>query len=460
MEETASAPPHGKKPSSKPRNAKQLPAELLLLTEKDTECFVCKEEADPNPKSETYGTLFTTLQEVKSKAEGTTPQEVWEAHKFTVDQLRQLCKRIGVTGTGSLNKYAIRRSIAVYLAYLQKLKDQGLTQVSHDKRMTATICRAVNVVFSESFVHSFQTVNDAKARIDHETSNTHKNFWASAAIAHNDFSLTTQDLEPTIQQNSNSNGVVDPLLAIGDSDDEDDGDEFSQIINPKGNAHLAELATDHEINLLDVDQFETNSFRKMITTLFRIRANMKKDMTVSGTHDNDAWNFVDNSRKAHARFTKLGVYYFYERCEEFPDMDAQMQPFMDPTLKGSSEDDVVEVKEQDSKPSSGKKATEQAVERLMDTLQSSTAQLIAKLGDSKTDRKRYMEEDRKERKRAARDRQFHQQFEIAKLLGDKTKLKELGRELAEARAADEAADAAAEAGVVESVGKTPEDDTD
>jgi hypothetical protein len=52
--------------------------------------------------------------------------------------------------------------------------------------MTSSICRAVNVVFSELFIESFKTVNDIKTRRDHETQNTNKTFWINAALAYND----------------------------------------------------------------------------------------------------------------------------------------------------------------------------------------------------------------------------------------------------------------------------------
>lgn len=62
-------------------------------------------------------------------------------------------------------------------------------------------------------------------------------------------------------------------------------------------------------------------------------------MTVSGTHDSDPWNFIDpamNKIPGGRRLPKVGVLYFYRRCEEFPDVDAAFQPFLDDALKGST----------------------------------------------------------------------------------------------------------------------------
>ena len=63
---------------------------------------------------------------------------------------------------------------------------------------------------------------------------------------------------------------------------------------------------------------------------------MKKNMSQSGTHDNDAWNFVEVAMNGFSGFTKAAVYYFYMRCEAVPDVDAVFQPFLDASLKGSS----------------------------------------------------------------------------------------------------------------------------
>jgi hypothetical protein len=65
---------------------------------------------------------------------------------------------------------------------------------------------------------------------------------------------------------------------------------------------------------------------------------MKDNMTVSGTHNSDPWNFVDIANKIPGgrRLPKVGVLYFYRRCEEFPDVDAAFQTFLDDSLKGST----------------------------------------------------------------------------------------------------------------------------
>ena len=59
-------------------------------------------------------------------------------------------------------------------------------------------------------------------------------------------------------------------------------------------------------------------------------------MTKSGTHDNDAFNFVQVAMWEFHGFTSIAVHYFYTRCKEHMDIDCIFQPTMDESLKGNS----------------------------------------------------------------------------------------------------------------------------
>ena len=59
-------------------------------------------------------------------------------------------------------------------------------------------------------------------------------------------------------------------------------------------------------------------------------------MTKSGTHDNDAFYFVQVAMQEFHGFTPIAVYYFYTRWEEHLDIDSIFQPTMDESLKGNS----------------------------------------------------------------------------------------------------------------------------
>ena len=59
-------------------------------------------------------------------------------------------------------------------------------------------------------------------------------------------------------------------------------------------------------------------------------------MTKSGTHDNDAFNFVQVAMQEFHGFTSIAVYYFYTRCKEHSDIASIFQLTMDESLKGNS----------------------------------------------------------------------------------------------------------------------------
>ena len=59
-------------------------------------------------------------------------------------------------------------------------------------------------------------------------------------------------------------------------------------------------------------------------------------MKKSGTHDNNAFNFVQVAIQEFHGFTPIAVYYFYTRCEEHSDIDSIFQLTMDESLKGNS----------------------------------------------------------------------------------------------------------------------------
>lgn len=93
---------------------------------------------------------------------------------------------------------------------------------------------------------------------------------------------------------------------------------------------------------MEVNQFDTDAFRKKIHDLFKIRRIMKENMTISGTHDNEPWNFVESAMVRsglRGGFTKIAVYYFYKRCDLCDGIDAVFQPLGDTTRLGDYSSD-------------------------------------------------------------------------------------------------------------------------
>ena len=82
------------------------------------------------------------------------------------------------------------------------------------------------MVFSESFVNDMKTVNDRKTRIDHETGNTHKNFWICATLAYNN----QQDNNVVLMVSKVVNDTFDMEAAVATEFDTDATDDDSSKV--------------------------------------------------------------------------------------------------------------------------------------------------------------------------------------------------------------------------------------
>ena len=164
--------------SKKAHNVKLLPPALAALTAQDHEKFVIVLENDPNPKSTTYSVEFRVVSSIKLSTENDLDaNKSFDIQERNIDQIRQMCRNLGVVNIGCANKFHCRRAIAGHsIDYMKALRQEhGLAPSSQAARIPSTICRAVNVIFSSSYIEDFLTVNNRKARVDHETRNTYCN---------------------------------------------------------------------------------------------------------------------------------------------------------------------------------------------------------------------------------------------------------------------------------------------
>ena len=366
------------------------------------------------------------------------PEIVFDLKTLTVDHLRKLCTNVGIANCRSHNKFNCRKALATYFRYQDALETNGLKPTTHASRVTGTICRAVNVVFSAEFIEDFKTVNDRKSRKDHKTQKTYKEFWIRAALAHNSCIGCDSLLV--------SSGPSSAAAAVNSDDSQEDDDNcsaeqpaqlqqdsFCSLIFPPDDVYLLDLSLDTDINLLCVDQFETEAFRKKIMDLFKIRRKIKENMTESGTHDSDPWNFVECAMSGISGFTKIGVYYFYQRCEENIDIDGYFQPFLDLSMRGDTVsllDDEDETEDTGTtNNSSSKRARVSSMSEDIKMLQQHILQqggtILQHLVDAADERTTAAAE----RKSAALDRKkkmkFHARLEVAKALGDTGELRKL-----------------------------------
>jgi hypothetical protein len=63
---------------------------------------------------------------------------------------------------------------------------------------------------------------------------------------------------------------------------------------------------------------------------------MNENMTVSGTHDNEPWNFVASAMTKVLGFTKILVYYFFKQFEACDGIESVFQSFLDAAMVGDT----------------------------------------------------------------------------------------------------------------------------
>ena len=313
------------KPSTKwQRKIKLLPDPIADMTSADSHCLIMSEELDPHSKSKTYGKSMCVVSRVKDI--GQNNDDIVLDH-LTTDQVHLFARNIGVPNLGSKNKFVCHLAIVLHFEFQHQLSSFGLSPTAWENQKTANVCRAVNVIFSKQFIEDLKKVNDRKSQADHESRNTHKHFWIRVAMAYNnrldDDVMDDRSMEHT-------------AVAIPEDNKSTMDDEFATLIVSYNNPVLADLDTNEEVNLAQFEQMEMNAFQKKCLDLFKVRSIMKENMTKSGTHDSDPYNFVEIAMRGFTGLTPISVFYFYKQCDEHPDIDLVFQPFMNDDLKGNS----------------------------------------------------------------------------------------------------------------------------
>ena len=144
-------------------------------------------------------------------------------------------------------------------------------------------------------------------------------------------------------------------------------DEKLLIVNKYNDSNIQEMVDDGNLDLSDVEVMTSDVYKKRFNVLFRIRQKMKENMTRSGEHNSDPWNFVDvamNTIPSGRRFPKVGILYFFRRCEEYPEIDAAFQTFLDESMKGLTADNKTDVVSVDNESEGKKRAKTEKVKRI------------------------------------------------------------------------------------------------
>ena len=181
-------------------------------------------------------------------------------------------------------------------------------------------------------------------------------------------------------------------------------------------------------SLLNVSHLDTQAFKNKITGLFKMRNTIQNNMTVSGTHDNTVWNFLESamSGRGGSGVTKISLYYFFMRCEMIPDIDSHFQPFLHPSLLGDTvsigEDgrstSTVSVTTTDESSARKKSKDNGDSEVFLLEIKQQGKEMLKHLSEASQDRKLTLQATQ-------RNHNFHARLEVAKALGDTEELRKL-----------------------------------
>ena len=79
--------------------------------------------------------------------------ETKDLTKLTLDQLRKLCKNIGIRYVNNCTKFQCRKALCVLANYQEHRERDGTGTISD--KTTGNIIRITNIIFSHEFLDSF-----------------------------------------------------------------------------------------------------------------------------------------------------------------------------------------------------------------------------------------------------------------------------------------------------------------
>jgi hypothetical protein len=115
------------------------------------------------------------------KLEGNDEATTIEISSLNRDQIRKLCKNVGLQYINKCSsKFQCCKALWVLAKYQHGRGRDSIAYSTVSDKMTNNIIRLTNIIvlFSHEFFDSFITLNDNKTRVDHETHDLPKDsFW-------------------------------------------------------------------------------------------------------------------------------------------------------------------------------------------------------------------------------------------------------------------------------------------
>jgi hypothetical protein len=289
--------------ATRKRNTKDLPDSLAYLNESNFR-FKVKgrlEEDNKDPDGEVMVAYGMELED----ADGDGPP--FELNGLTIDQIRKLCRNVGVSYVNKCTKFQCRKALWVLAKFQEQRNHDGGVVVTASKKMTNNLIRLTNIIFSHEFFDSFIKLNDIKTRTNHERNDMPRHFWDDVTESFN-------------------SAVDDDSTAV-------------LIVLPTDDLHYDEV---EGLNLLDFDMMTASAIKKKIMLLIKVRKIVQDNMTLSGEHDSDAYNFMEVAIKkvGAGGLTLVGSYYFFKLCDVHPEVDVTYTVTLDDAIKGNTDDDL------------------------------------------------------------------------------------------------------------------------
>jgi hypothetical protein len=283
---------------AKAKETAKLPFFLQGIDHTDTQKFVCFDEPWSLPDGEIrnapacvgfirdksddglYGEYDNLPFDVGGDRCDLQDEVVVDLRPLLLTQWRQLVKKLSIASLGNKSKAQIRFGIGQAQLQAKKFEQGEGTRIKTEMLRTCTFVRLVNAISAPGHVEDFLRSNDRKVRVDHETGTTNKKYYQKLADRFNEV---------------------------------DDNDEVL-IIQFEEDETIQEASFD--LNLKVFNHKTTTEVQKMVKQLVKGRRKMKENMTVSGTHSSDPWDFAAVAAKFVGGVGEFEIVYFYRFCEE------------------------------------------------------------------------------------------------------------------------------------------------
>jgi hypothetical protein len=219
---------------------------------------------------------------------------------FNTTHWRVLGKVLHITRYGSRNKDDIRNAIA----YASSERGRILSAVNKANQVallkTNTIIRLIQACLHQDVVCQLVKINDLKGREDYEKYKLPSEYYSN----------------------------VHALYSDRESDDS------LCLLSFLEDVHIG--AALGQLNVRNFEPLDQREIKIKFDALIRVRKYVLRNMTCSGTHNSDPWDFLDSALANVPGIGKMESYYFVKRCTHIVDMDSAFRPFLSDEVKGGS----------------------------------------------------------------------------------------------------------------------------